>query len=425
MAAASSCAARSATSARPPSARKAGLVPVYQEPSLIPDLDVLSNLRLTQTPVEPFREWVRELGVPDLDLRDIARDVPLAIQRVLDLARALAVEPDVLLLDEMTAALPANLAERVLDVVRRQGQAGRSVIFISHRFIEISAVCNRATVLRDGETVGVVDVVAGVEERIVELMLGAKVEKQRMAQRRANEAAAPTAGSTRIAVRNLKVGTKLQDVSFDLKDGEVAGVVALEGQGQDELFAALAGSIKPNSGTIEVDGKAVKFSHPVDAVQQGIAYVPGDRSEALAMQQSVRENIALPFRAAFRNWGPINMRQGARHGAERHRAAADRHAGAARGAAPFRRQPAEGDDRPLDRGGRAHHPLLRPDARHRRAHQAGNLQAAARSLPTRGNRSCSTPPNSRKSSSSATAPSSSSAAASSTSCRSRSPTSRR
>ena len=176
----------------PASARKAGLVPVYQEPSLIPDLDVLSNLRLTQTPVEPFREWVRELGVPDLDLRDIARDVPLAIQRVLDLARALAVEPDVLLLDEMTAALPANLAERVLDVVRRQGQAGRSVIFISHRFIEISAVCNRATVLRDGETVGVVDVVAGVEERIVELMLGAKVEKQRMAQRKANEASAPS-----------------------------------------------------------------------------------------------------------------------------------------------------------------------------------------------------------------------------------------
>jgi ribose transport system ATP-binding protein len=291
----------------PASARKAGLVPVYQEPSLIPDLDVLSNLRLTQTPVEPFREWVRELGVPDLDLRDIARDVPLAIQRVLDLARALAVEPDVLLLDEMTAALPANLAERVLDVVRRQGQAGRSVIFISHRFIEISAVCNRATVLRDGETVGVVDVVPGVEEKIVELMLGAKVEKQRMAQRKANEASAPMAGSTRIAVRNLKVGTKLQDVSFDLKDGEVAGVVALEGQGQDELFAALAGSIKPNSGTIEVDGKAVKFSHPVDAVQQGIAYVPGDRSEALAMQQSVRENIALPFSAAFRNWGPLNI----------------------------------------------------------------------------------------------------------------------
>lgn len=295
----------------PADARRAGLVPVYQEPSLIPDLDILSNLRLTETPVGPFREWVRELGVPDLDPRDVARDVPLAIQRVLDLARALAAEPDVLLLDEMTAALPANLAERVLDVVKRQSRTGRSVIFISHRFVEIAALCDRATVLRDGETVGVVDIVPGVEERIVELMLGAKVEKRRVVSRRADGAAAPaSAGRTpRLAVRNLRVGTKLQDVSFELYDGEVAGVVALEGQGQDELFAALAGSIRPTSGTIEVDGRAVKFSHPADAVEAGIAYVPGDRTEALAMQQSVRENIALPFSARLRNWGPIHRQR--------------------------------------------------------------------------------------------------------------------
>lgn len=291
----------------PAKARLAGLVPVYQEPSLIPDLDVFSNLRLTGTPVEPFRHWIGELGVPDLDLRETARELPLAIQRILDLARALAVEPDVLLLDEMTAALPANLAERVLDVVKRQSRAGRSVIFISHRFVEISALCDRATVLRDGETVGVVDIAPGVEERIVELMLGARVEKQRMAQRRANEAAPPPSGGTRIAVRNLKVGTKLQDVSFELKDGEVAGVVALEGQGQDELFAALAGSVRPAGGVIEVDGRAARFTHPADAVESGIAYVPGDRTDALAMQQSVRENIALPFSAAFRNWGPLRV----------------------------------------------------------------------------------------------------------------------
>jgi len=292
----------------PASARRAGLVPVYQEPSLIPDLDILSNLRLTETPVEPFREWIRELGVPDLDLRDNARDVPLAIQRVLDLARALAVEPDVLLLDEMTAALPANLAERVLDVVKRQSKTGRSVIFISHRFVEIAALCDRATVLRDGETVGVVDIGPGVEERIVELMLGAKVEKRRVAHPVAGQEPTPE-GKTRIAVRNLQVGTKLNDVSFDLRDGEVAGVVALEGQGQDELFAALAGSIKPAGGTIEVEGRTARFSHPADAIEHGIAYVPGDRTEALAMQQSVRENIALPFSALFKNWGPIHRRR--------------------------------------------------------------------------------------------------------------------
>jgi ribose transport system ATP-binding protein len=293
----------------PAEARRAGLVSVYQEPALIPDLDVASNLRLTRTPLEPFRQWVRELGVPDLDIRDTARDIPLAVLRVLDLARALAIEPDVLLLDEMTAALPANLAERVLDVVRRQSRTGRSVIFISHRFIEISALCDRATVLRDGETVGVVDIVPGVEEQIVELMLGTRMEKARAAVRQASAAGVPVDRVPRLAVRNLRVGAKLQDVSFEIGNGEIAGVVALEGQGQDELFGALSGSIRPSGGSIEVDGKAVQFGHPADAIGAGIAYVPGDRSEALLMQQSVRENIALPFSARPSNWGPIDMRR--------------------------------------------------------------------------------------------------------------------
>jgi ribose transport system ATP-binding protein len=292
----------------PADARRAGLVSVYQEAALIPDLDVAANLRLTRTPVAPFLEWVRELGVPDLDLRDVARDIPLAVLRVLDLARALAIEPDVLLLDEMTAALPANLAERVLDVVRRQGAAGRSVIFISHRLLEISALCDRATVLRDGETVGVVDIAPGAEERIVELMLGARIEKARAATRRAGPG--PRAdGPPRLAARGLRVGTKLHDVSFELRNGEVAGIVALEGQGQDELFAALSGSIRPAGGAIEVDGRPVLFAHPADAIRAGIALVPGDRSEALLMQRSVRENIALPFSARLRSWGPIDRRR--------------------------------------------------------------------------------------------------------------------
>ena len=98
----------------PAEARRGGLVSVYQEPSLIPDLDVRSNLRLTETPLEPFRHWLSELGLERLDLRQLARRLPLASLRVIDLARALAIEPDVLMLDEMTAALPANLSERVL-----------------------------------------------------------------------------------------------------------------------------------------------------------------------------------------------------------------------------------------------------------------------------------------------------------------------
>ena len=104
----------------PAEARRGGLVSVYQEPALIPDLDIRDNLQLTQTPVEPFRHWVAELGLDRLDLSSTARRVPLASLRIIDLARALAIEPDVLMLDEMTAALPANLTERVLEVVGRQ-----------------------------------------------------------------------------------------------------------------------------------------------------------------------------------------------------------------------------------------------------------------------------------------------------------------
>ena len=163
--------------ASPAEARRAGLVPVYQEPSLIPDLDVADNLRLCDTPAEPFRHWVDALGIHDLRMDDMIGRLPLATLRILDLARALAAEPDVLMLDEMTAALPTDLVDRVLKVIRQQADAGRSIVYISHRFTEIAAVCDRATVLRDGATVGDLAIEPGIEERVVELMLGGAVAK--------------------------------------------------------------------------------------------------------------------------------------------------------------------------------------------------------------------------------------------------------
>jgi ribose transport system ATP-binding protein len=293
----------------PGEARRGGIVSVYQEPSVIPDLDILSNLRLTQTPVEPFRHWLTELGISSLGLGEVARDLPLATLRVIDLARALAIEPDVLMLDEMTAALPADLTERVLEVIGRQKGLDRSVIFISHRMIEIVAVCDRATVLREGNTVGVVDVSAGSEDRVVALMLG-DIVKGMPARDEAALAAGPgsAAAKARVSARHLASGTKLRDVSFDLYPGEVLGVVALEGQGQDELFDILAGSERPAGGELLVDGSAVSFHHPADAIRAGLVYVPADRAEALLMQRSVRENIALPFTARLSAWGPIDVR---------------------------------------------------------------------------------------------------------------------
>ena len=290
----------------PADARRGGIVSVYQEPALIPDLDIRSNLRLTETPMAPFRRWLGELGIEDLDLSSLAGRLPLASLRIIDLARALAIEPDILLLDEMTAALPADLTERVLEVIGRQRGGDRSVIFISHRMIEIAAVCNRATVLREGQTVGVVDVTAGSEDRIVELMLGSIVDGLPK-RTEAGGSTEPGAAQPRLTARGLSSGTKLQDASFELRPGEVLGVVALEGQGQDELFDILAGSERPSGGELLVDGSPVAFRHPADAIRAGVVYVASDRAEALLMQRSVRENIALPLHARISRWGLIDL----------------------------------------------------------------------------------------------------------------------
>jgi len=293
----------------PSEARRTGLVSVYQEPSLIPDLDVAANLRLSRTPLESVRGWLSKLGIERLDPAHTARELPLATLRILDLARALAIEPDVLLLDEMTAALPADLTEKVLEVVGGIRATGRSVIFISHRMLEISELCDRATVLRDGETVGVVDMNEGAAEEIVQLMLGpGGINRPEEAAPAAADVQPADGGRpVRLSVRSVRAGTRLQNVSLDLYAGEVLGLVALEGQGQDELFEVLSGSRRPDTGELVVDDRVVHFRHPADAIRAGLVYVPANRVDALLMQRSVRENISLPFSAALRRWGPIDM----------------------------------------------------------------------------------------------------------------------
>lgn len=290
----------------PAEARKSGLVPIYQEPSLIPDLDVADNLRLGDTPVAPFLRWVEELGIEGLRLDDMIGDLPLATLRILDLARALAVEPDVILLDEMTAALPTNLVEQVLRVVRQQADAGRSVIYISHRFAEISQLCDRATILRDGATVADLPIEPGIEDQIVEIMLGAALDRGQIVKTEGRLAREPGTRA-RLSVTGLSSGPKLHNVGFELYPGEVLGVVALEGQGQDELFDVLAGFRRAEGGEVRVDGDPVSFRHPADAIARGLTFVPGNRAEALLMERSVRENIALPLLARLRDWGPIRM----------------------------------------------------------------------------------------------------------------------
>jgi ribose transport system ATP-binding protein len=272
-------------------------------------LTVAQNMRLAGASVDAVRKWLAELGLVRLDFSLLVRDLPYPTLRLIDLARALASEPAVLLLDEITASLPADLSERIYAMVRRWRERGNAVIFISHRMAEVADLCDRATVLRDGVTVGVTERAHGSEERIVALMLGAETARavasasSTPAIRRAPRDAQPA-----LEVRGLRRSPLLNDVSFKLYPGEVLGVAALEGQGQEELFDCIAGSRRYDEGAIFAHGKESRFRHPADAISAGIVLVPANRLLALLQQRSIRENIALPAFGGLGSWGPIKMR---------------------------------------------------------------------------------------------------------------------
>jgi ribose transport system ATP-binding protein len=293
----------------PASARQAGLASVYQDVSLVPLLTIAQNLRLTGTTMAAIRPWLHELELEDVDLAEYARDLPTPTLHLLDLAQALASLPRVLILDEVTATLPADLSERVFRVARRWRSEGRSVVIISHRMTEVKALCDRATVLRDGTTVGVVDLESSGQEEIVSLMLGPAAASVVVSEGAvADSAPAPKVDpSPAVEVRGLRSGL-LQDVSFTLRRGEVLGIVALEAQGQADLFECLSGNRRPDAGEILVQGKPRRFRHPHDAIGAGLVLVPADRALALLRQRSVLENIALPMVNRLRRWGLINTR---------------------------------------------------------------------------------------------------------------------
>lgn len=297
------------TFSSPDDARKNGVAPVFQDPALIPDISIQRNLTLTGTNEARFISELALMGLK-VDLNEIAANIELPLLRMIDLARALSHDPELLILDEITAALPIDLAEKVISVMNNQKAKGKSVIFISHRLAEIEEICDRATVLRDGINVDTFDASHGSEERIVQAMLGYKNRVNTSESRSANSG---VNSEIFMEVKSISGGKHLKDLSFTIKKGEVLGVAALEGQGQDLLFEILAGQSNPDSGEILVNGKKVAFTHPSDAINLGISYVPGDRKSALMPQRSIRENLALTRFRGISKWGVINSRdEGAR-----------------------------------------------------------------------------------------------------------------
>ncbi len=283
----------------PADAMAAGIATVFQDPALIPDLTIEQNLRLSNINEAEFKRWLEWFDLGHLDLSALVRELPLETLRIVDLARAVARDSQLLLLDELTAALTADQAERVFKLLLRWKEMGRSAVLITHRLAEVMRICDRATILRNGRNVAVLETANVDEHQLVEAMLGAPVEPvapdDRVSLDRTHNEAA-------FEVKELSFREKVRDVSFSVRAGEILGVVALDGQGQDRLFDLLAGDRQPTSGQILVNGEARRFRSPYDAVRDGVVLVPGDRLLALLPNLSVRQNLAIPLFNIIRRW---------------------------------------------------------------------------------------------------------------------------
>ncbi len=312
---------RAVSFSSPQAAKKLGITAVYQELSLIPDMTVAENIWLAHEP----RRWgrvdkrliqqrTRDLlslfaGVTSPSLQP---DVPvLALppdeRQVVEILKALSQQPRLVILDEATASLDSQQVGRLFELVGEWKQQGRAIIFVSHRMDEILRVADRATVLRNGRSVGNVPIDETTEQELVNLMIGSSEAVPQVAQHAGPEIDAPV----RLQMIDLRSGT-LAGVDLTVHDGELLGIGGLQGQGQADLLLAAFGAI-PYSGEIRLAGRLVRFSHPHQAMQQGVAFVPGDRAaEGLLLSRSILENLQLP---SWRRYGfPSRMEEARQDG---------------------------------------------------------------------------------------------------------------
>ena len=283
----------------PVDAMKAGIATVFQDPALIPDITLQENFRLTGVQVRRVQEWLDRMHLGGLDFDSIAGELPLPVLRLVDLARALAHDPRLLMLDEITAALPADQAEHVFGAMAEWRDRGSSVLFITHRLSEVLRTCDRATILRDGRDVAALIPGEGGEGRLVEAMLG---EVAAAVDSRAQPAPRTTEGRVVLEARALTSLHHLKGLSLQLHAGEILGLVALEGQGQDRLFDVLSGNRSFDGGELQINGESVRPRSPFDLIRKGVVLIPSDRVHALLPQRSVRENLASALYNRIGRW---------------------------------------------------------------------------------------------------------------------------
>ena len=299
------------TIGHPREALRRGIGTVYQELSLLPNLSVADNIFLgreagngfvidERTIVERARAVLDLLGETRIDVRQRAGDLPLAQQQVVEIAKVLSHEPRILILDEPTAPLAAEETRLLFAMLHELKARGLAIVFISHRFQEIIAHCDRGTILRNGRLVETIELAGVTEDELAERMIGQQIE----GFYRGEELLPPESGEALLEVAGLSVGDRVHDVSFALRRGEILGVTGLLGAGQNKLVRALFGIAPGAVGTIRRRGRPVQISSPAEAIAQGICLLTEHRKqEGLFPDLSVKENMSLPSLTAFRQAG--------------------------------------------------------------------------------------------------------------------------
>ena len=296
----------------PKDARRLGITAVYQELSLVPHMSVAHNIWLGQEPMRRGgidQKEMRERSGELLELFSASfstrvtptmrvSDLTPGERQIIEILKAMAWRPRILILDEATASLDGRQVERLFELVAQWREEGMGLAFVSHRMEEIARVADRAVVLRNGDTVGEVDVATTSEAQLVQMMTGGATAPHTTRQRAAS-------GEKLLEVEGLSSG-RVRDINLSVAPGELVGIGGLQGQGQASLLLALFGA-EPYRGTIRIAGKRVNLSTPRRAMREGVAYVPGDRgAEGLLPVRSILENLQLP---SWHRYGLL-LRQG-------------------------------------------------------------------------------------------------------------------
>ena len=286
----------------PRAAQELGIITIYQELSLVDTLSVGENIFLGDLPTRAGASW--QVDWPTVWRRSTellnrvgarvrpqtpVRNLSVAQKQMVEIARALARNVRVLILDEPTSSLTERETEKLFEIITQLQSRGVGIIYISHRLGEVFQIAQRVTVLRDGKVVGSLPVREASEDMLVRMMVGRDLSRL-FTEARLSDA------PVRLEVRGLSRRGVLHDVSFSVRGGEVVGLAGLVGAGRTELARCLFGADAINSGEIVLDGSKVNIRTPGDAVDLGIALVPEDRKlQALILGMGVRENLSLPM----------------------------------------------------------------------------------------------------------------------------------